>query len=134
MPTTEANDALPLSNYFAVQLFPGENDNTAVEAVFRASAKQRQFFRRLEVLDSFTVGSNTFLRCRADQEVLGTLLEVCSDGRGVIVRRQSAYVAMLPDGRKGTVDFLRMHLEVKDGRRRLYKGTKIKGWERQFSV
>ncbi len=134
MSTTEANDAISLNNYFAVQLFPGEIDPTAVEAIFRASTKQRKFFRRLEVLDSFAMGSNTFLRCRADQEVLGVLLEVLLAGRGVIVRRQNAYIAKFTDGRTGTVDSMRMHAAFLDGHRRLYKGTKIKGWETQFPV
>jgi len=135
MPTSDANDALPLNTYFAVQLFPGELDSTAIEPVFRVSAEHRKFFRRLEILDTFSMGSNTFLRCRVDQpEMAAVLNEVLQTGRGVLFRLGVSYIAMLPGGRTGTVDPMKMHSAFQGGHRRLYKGTKIKGWERQFAA
>ncbi len=135
MPTTEANNALPLNNYFAVQFFSGETEKTAIEPVFHASSKIRKFFRRLEVLDTFSVGSVRFLRCRTDRsDMADILLEVQLQGRGIVSLTNGAYVASI-GGRTGSVSSTGMHLEVKnENLRRMYKGTKIIGWEMQFEV
>ncbi len=124
----------PTNTYFAIQLLRLENPHNAIQDVFFASRKIRKFFRRLEVLDTFSMGSGCFLRCRTDRtDMLDILQGVQTGGRGVVVLSNGTYVANV-GGRHGPVSTLGMHAEIKEGLQRMYKGTKIKGWEAQFSA
>jgi hypothetical protein len=128
-------DDIDLSTYFAVQSTRYETSHDVAKAVMMASKTAQVLFRRLESLDTMSVGTSTFIRFRADlgtpRAVFGALL---AGGRGVIECQGKTYVVKLPGGRSGPMNTLTMHAEPKPGNQRMYRGTKIKSWEDQFSV
>jgi hypothetical protein len=125
-----------LKTYFAVQLRPREAPIHVVSAFMTTAKDQGILFRRLEVLDTMTVGGTAFVRMRTEMSTPTTILDkLYSGGRSVINSIQGGeYVARLPGGRTGKVAHLVIHAVPKLGQTKMYRGTKIKHWERQFEV
>lgn len=127
-------DVIPLGVYIAVQLGQGE-DTHRVAALYMQTAKGLPMFRRLEVLDTMTLGNSTYVRMRTDDPNPVPILDRLYDsGRGVIHLAGGEYVVRIPGGRVGKVASLTMSGSAKPGCARLYRGTKIRLWERQFET
>lgn len=125
-----------LNSYFAVQLKDREVPHHVASAVLHAAKALGLLFRRLEVLDTLTVGVTAFVRMRADLvNPFPVLDKVYAEGRGVIsVMKGGDYAVRLFGGRIGKVPNLFMHAAPKVGQARMYRGTKIKRWETQFDA
>jgi hypothetical protein len=126
----------PLKTYLAVQLKPREVSIHVVKAVMGAAKDLGILFRRLEVLDTMTMGTLSFVRMRTEMLAPYTILDrLYSDGRSVISSMNGGeYMARLLGGRVGKVNNLVMHATPKLGQAKMYRGTKIKHWERQFEA
>lgn len=125
-----------LNTYFAVQLKPGEKTIQVVAAVMNAAKEANILFRRLEQLDTINIGTSSFVRMRTDLLNPYLVLDrLYNDKRAVVSSMQGGeYVARLPGGRMGKVTNLVMHATAKLGQTRMFRGTKIKHWERQFEA
>jgi hypothetical protein len=125
-----------LNTYFAVQLKDREVSHHVAGAVLHTAKSLGLLFRRLEVLDTVTVGTSSFVRMRADLvNPFPVLDKVYADGRGVISSMAGGdYAVRLFGGRIGKVPNLFMHSAPKVGQARMYRGTKIKRWETQFGA
>ena len=135
---TSAPVEIPLPNYLAVQLQRSEHPAFAVEALCTTAKMMKALFRRVETLDIIQVGMQPFLRMRTDLDrerlvlVLRKILEVT--GRGVVYLEGGTYRAQLSGKLAGKVlpmSSATMHM-VPRGPQALYKGPKIKRWEKQF--
>jgi hypothetical protein len=126
----------PLNTYFAVQLKPAEQAIHVVEAVLKAAKASSLLFRRLEQLDILTIGTLTLVRMRADLVNPYPVLDrLYAEGRAVVSSMQGGeYVARLPGGRMGKVSNVTMHAIAKLGQPKMFRGTKMKYWERQFEA
>lgn len=127
----------PESSYFAVQVF-GRRDvaGSAAAAFLRGAAQVGITFRRLDFLDTFTVGTTEFARFRADLinawPVLDRLFE---EGRSVIGpggpdNNPHGFLARLTSGKTGSVNFNTMQAAPRA--LRTFRGTALDHWERQF--
>lgn len=129
---------IPLNTYFAVQIAPRESRHLVVEAVCKISKEVGHLFRRIEALDTFQIGSTTFLRMRSDMTedvaVMTKIREVT--GRAVVVRVNGKYEAQFPPnlygGKIHPVSMVEMH-SIPRGTNTLYRGPKIKHWGLQFN-
>lgn len=123
-----------LKTYLAVQLKPREAPIHVVSAFMNTAKGLNVFFRRLEVLDTLTVGGTSFVRMRTEVVTpYGIMDKLYDAGRSVIYSTQGGeYVAKLPGGRTGKVAHLVMHAVPKLGQTKMYRGTKMKHWAEQF--
>lgn len=135
---TSEPPAIPesLNTYFAVQLKDREVAHHVAGAVLHAAKSLGLLFRRLEVLDRVSIGSNNFVRMRADLvNPFPVLDKLYSDGRGVLSSMAGGeYAVRIPGRQGGKVSNLWMHSTPKVGQARMYRGTKIKRWETQFGA
>jgi len=127
-----------LSTYFAIQLQPRENPAVVVEAFCTAAKMLGTLFRRVETLDTIEVGMKPFLRMRSDIPTASSVLEQLfkATGRGYVVSRSDGkFEVQFPvttlGGRRAEVSSYVMHT-VPRGKPTMYRGPKIKFWERQF--
>jgi len=126
-----------LNNYFAIQMQPRENPIIAVEALCVTAKMMGILFRRVEVLDTIQIGMRPFLRVRSDLDrhplVLDQLL--VATGRGYVAHLDGKFVVQFPStvhgGRRANFSATDMHLTPR-GLPQMYRGPKIKHWERQF--
>jgi hypothetical protein len=122
-----------LPTYFAVQMKASEKPHDLVTLLMRAAKNQGKIFRKLEVLDTLTVGTTAYLRMRSDLQGPETLLEEALPGRANITSSTGVY--LLQNGtRKAKIPNVLMLATPKLGQMQAYHGTKIKHWERQFST
>ena len=126
----------PLNTYFAVQMMQHEATIDVVASVMRAAKTLKVMFRRLEILDKMTIGTSTYVRMRADVISSRPILDqLFSDGRAVVgLVPGNGYVVRVSDGRTGKVTNLLMHATSKPGYSRVFRGPKMKFWERQFEA
>jgi hypothetical protein len=126
----------PLNTYFAAQLKTAEKAVHVAEAVMKAAKAADILFRRLEVLDIVTIGTTRFVRMRSEIVNPFPILDrLYHEGRGVISSKHGGeYVALLVGGREGKVSNILMHASPKLGQSRMFRGTRIKHWERQFEA
>ncbi len=126
----------PLNTYFAAQLKAAERPHHVAQEVMKAAKGAAVLFRHLEVMDTVSVGTFTFVRMRSEIinpfPILDRLYEA---GRGVVaVSPGGEYLVRLPGGRSGRVAQAVMHATAKLGQSRMYRGTKFKFWDRQFEA
>jgi hypothetical protein len=136
MDILQTPDASEFRTYFAVQILPNEDPHQTAGAVCQAGQLAKTLFRRLEVMDTIIVANRPFLRCRSDVANPLPLL-------GLLFMQKRAYVAALangqysvklPDGRSAIVPGTIMHLIPRSGHPTVYRGPKIKLWERAFGL
>lgn len=139
--TDETDKALagePPTTYFAVQLKPMEHPVRIAEAFVKAAHESGTLFRRLEVLDTITIGATAFVRMRSEITNLPAILDsLYKGGKGVVNAAPGmggAYVLRMPGGRVGKVSNLVMNAIPKLGQTRTFRGTQFKFWERQFEA
>ena len=125
-----------LNTYFAVQLKPREAPIHVVSELMKVANDLGILFRRLEVLDTMTIGGTAFVRMRTEMLAPFTILDkLYAGGRSVINSGQGGqYAARFPSGRAGNVAHMVMHAIPRLGQTKLYKGTKVKHGERQFEA
>jgi hypothetical protein len=125
----------PLKTYFAVQIRPSETPINVVSAIMVTAKSLGILFRRLEVLDTMTLGSVAYVRMRTELTNPCPILEkLFSEGRSTVSATQGGYTACLPGGRFGKVPQLTMHAIPKLGQSRMFRGPKYRFWERQFEA
>jgi len=126
----------PLKTYFAVQVQRGEQPIRVVEAVMKSAKGTGILFRKLELIDTVSIGTSTFARMRTDILNPFPLLDkLYEEGRAIVCSMQGGeYVARMPGGRMGRVSNLIMHAIPKLGQTQMFRGTKMKHWERQFEA
>jgi len=119
--------------FVAVQFKESETSHQLVERFMQTSAAKELKFTQLEVLGVLLLGKNKYLRFRTDSrhvpEILGQLL---LDGRGVVHQDGGGYSVKLPSGKKGIASAAAMQAIGDPTLKRVYKGTAIKLWDRQF--
>lgn len=126
-----------LNTYFAIQLQPRENPIVAVEAFCVTAQMMKTLFRRIETLDVIQVGMRPFVRLRSDIGDAGPVLRqlLAATNRGYIVSNGGRFEAQFSakdfGGRKADVSGVVMNT-VPRGPQVMYRGPKIKNWERQF--
>ncbi len=127
----------PLNTYFAVQLKPREQAIHVVEAIMKVAVDAGILFRRLEVLDTVTIGTMAFVRVRSEIVNPFPILDrlYSAEGRAVVsAAKGGEYSARMQGGRIGRVTHLLMHATAKLGQTRMFRGTKFKHWDRQFAA
>lgn len=126
----------PLTAYFAVQLQGKETSHHVAEVVLKAAKEIDLLFRRLEVLDTLSVGGASVVRMRADILNPYPLIDrIHAAGRAVISAGTGGeYIVRFPGGRTGRYPTTTMHAVAKLGQARMYRGTRIKRWECQFEA
>lgn len=126
----------PLKTYFAIQLRVGEAPIQVARAVMDAAKGMSILFRKLEVMDTVTLGTSSFVRMRS--EILNPhpiLDRLYNDGRAVVsVLPSGEYGVRFQGGRVGKVSQTVMHALPKLGQSRMFRGTKFKYWNRQFAA
>ncbi len=130
------NNALdvPMPTYFAIECLGGETIADVVGLLVRTASEQKVMFRRVETLSRMELGKISLIRMRSDiAEPHLTLLlkDLHEAGRSVIVKAPAGFEALLP-GRTGPVAGVKMMAVAVPTDRYLFKGSKIKGWDRQF--
>jgi hypothetical protein len=126
----------PLNTYFAVQLRQHEATIDVVASVMRAAKATKILFRRLEILDKISIGTSEYARMRSDVPSASLILDqLFREGRAVVgLVPGNGYVVRVAGGRTGKVTNLLMHATSKPGYARVFRGTKMKFWARQFSM
>ena len=127
-----------LKTYFAIQIQPRESPILALEAFCTTSKMLGILFRRIEVLDTMEVGVKPFVRLRSDipnaTSVLEQLLKATQRGF-IVARSDGKYEVQFPasvlGGRRAEVPTFSMHGSPRETPR-MYRGPKIKHWDRQF--
>ncbi len=131
-PLTDATEVI-LNSYFAVQLKLREDPAKVVETVCLRARSMGILFRRIERLDTFTLGTRSFLRLRSDlsrsKEVLLAL--ATAEGRGVVYPTADSKFETFVAGRTVPFSAAIMHL-VPRGSVQMFRGPKVKNWTRQF--
>ena len=122
----------PINTYFAVQILQAENPMVVAGAICRAGHEKKTLFRRLEVLDTIQIAGKSFVRCRSDvvnpHPLLGVLF---AQNRAYVAAGPGGiYVAYFPGGRVGNVPGSTLHMVPRSPV--MYRGPKMKLWERQF--
>jgi hypothetical protein len=127
-------ESIALNTHFGIELLKLEPQLDAVQAVCKTAHEVKTPFHRLEVLDTLIVGGRRFLRCRSDVLNPFPMLDLLFlRGRSIITPSEKGYFAKLKDGRVGPVTNVAMHSTPKLGQRTVYRGPRIKLWERQFA-
>lgn len=132
---------IPLNTYLAIQTRAGEHPAHPVHAFCETAKMLKVLFRRAETLDIIQVGGRLFVRVRTDldrtraRQVLQKLAEVTH--RGVVYLTDGGkYEVLFQDHRQAgvvaPVSSVLLH-SVPRGPQALYRGPKIKGWEKQFA-
>lgn len=121
------------NTYFAVQLLQNETTHRVAELILRAARDIKVLFRRLEILDTITIGTNRYARVRTDLASPNAVLDRLLLQRSVVAPVSgSSYLVRFPDGRTGKLTSFVMHVAPRPGQSRIYRGPKIKRWEEQF--
>lgn len=125
----------PLNTYLGVQIKPKQSAHDVAAIVMSAAKDMGVLFRRLEMLDTISVGTFSYARMRTDiVNPVKILNHLRSVQHATIAYEEGDYVLTFPDGRVGRVPNLVMHAIPKLGQSRMYRGTRIKHWERQFEA
>jgi len=144
MDTPEASSLpvpeIALPYHLAVQVQRWENHIVAVEAFCATAKALGALFRRVETFGIIHVGMRPFLRMRTDldpirvKEVLQQLVKATSRG-AVYALESGRYEVQFPPhehgGRTGVVPSFYMYAKT-EAPATLYRGPKIKKWEKQF--
>jgi hypothetical protein len=125
---------IKLPTLFAVELLRGERPHHVAEAVIRAGKKCGKLFRRLEVLDMISLGMRSFIRFRSDLTSPVVLEQVLTEGRGVVRNHGTLGFEVRFPSRQGKVPGFMMYEATRPGIQRMYRGPKIKGWEKAFET
>src|SRR5580693_773401 len=92
----------PLNTWFAVQLLPHETVDDLVKGILHVAMESRILFRRVEFVDSFTVGASTYARLRSDLKDATPFMDrLHVDGYSVIHNVGGEYIARFKGGRVG---------------------------------
>ena len=116
--------------YAAIQLVEGETPHTIVHRVMLAAHRMGDLFTGLEVLGDLRVGSKRFFRFRTNCPL--RVILTFQEERGLIYSEAVGYVVVLPNGVKGAFAASLIQIPGQAGKTRLYRGTKLPNWERQF--
>lgn len=118
--------------HFAVQIKDEENQRSLIKELLHTANSMGVLFRRVEVLGPMSVGSTKLIRCKTDLDTLDPLLDrLNAQGRSTIRPSGPSYTADI-GSRKGVVATATMQAMPLSGYPVVYRGTKIKFWERQF--
>lgn len=127
-----------LSTLFAIQGKPKEHPSVAVEAFCTTAKMLGILFRRVEVQDTIEVGMRPFVRMKSDIPNAASVLEQLfkATQRGYVAcRSDGKYEVQFPPnvlgGRRAEVSSMIMYT-VPRTPPMMYRGPKVKNWERQF--
>ena len=126
--------------FFAVEALHGE-DSHAVAGVFATvSSTMGRTYKHLDCLDTFTIGTHSFVRFSADIINPWAILDrLLLSGRAVIgpgkvndgsARQGTGYLVQLPQGRTGTLPVATMHSVPRA--LKSYRGPGVEHWQGQF--
>jgi hypothetical protein len=117
--------------FAALELKEQESPHQAIECLMRAAVEKGRPFTTLEVVGSLFIGRIRFVRFRTDCSAIGEILSTLDD-RARISPEGGAYVCRFPGGATGPVPATSMNVVGRPGERRVYRGPRVKFWERQF--
>lgn len=118
--------------HFAVELLPNEASHDVVHTILTCAADKGILFRALELYGTFQVGTAWFVRCRTDLKDVPPLLDALfKAGRGVVEPTTSGCI-IRRGKRTGVGSGLLLHSAPQLGQQRMYRGTQVAHWEKQF--
>lgn len=120
-----------LGTYFAIQPLRGENYKQLSAMIMEAADKKGILFRKLQVLDTITVGAFSFIRFRSDTIDIWEIVKGWD--RGVILPSLDGFQVILKGGKTGKFPAATMCTGPKIGFGQIYAGTRIKRWKQQFT-
>lgn len=126
---------IPLTTYFAVEILSWTTPHQVAEAVIRQAKENGTLFRRLESMGSVEVAGRKFERFRtdlSDTNLDPVLTSLLTKGHGVVGKITDGYEVRFPI-RTGRINSTIL-LSGKAVKTRMYRGPKIKYWERQFEA
>jgi small nuclear ribonucleoprotein (snRNP)-like protein len=117
--------------HFGVQMRGSlETVSNAANLILKTASTANIIFDTLEVLDTITLGTTRFARCRADIPNIKRVLDsIFITGRGVIVP-DDVYQVRFPNGRVGPVPHSTMQAVARLPK--TFRGTSSPHWRRQF--
>ena len=120
-----------MATYFAVQLLRGEHVKEVVKAIMLAAESKGLLFRKLQVMDFVSIGTQSFVRFRSDLAEPAAVL--ASLKRGFIAFADGNYRFTFADGRPGVKFPTSIMCSIqKVGFGTVYAGPKLKRWAQQF--
>ena len=130
---TNGEATAELATYFAIQLLRGENHKILAQDVLEAASKQGVLFRKLQALDTVTLGTMSLLRFRSDIPDAYPVVKRLK-GRGIAYQDKGQYVVQFPNGKVGKFPTMTMCSAPKLGEGHIYVGTRIRRWRQQFEA
>ena len=122
-------------SFFAIQLRPGEHPHSVAALVLQTAAEARLLFGRLDVLGTFGIGGQDFVRFRSDViNPFPFLDRILARGRATIASTPGSYLLRTPSGQHGRVSFTLMHTIQNSSNFRRYEGTRSGAWASQFEA
>lgn len=119
--------------YFAIQIQRQERASEIAELVLSTAEKVGSRFKRLESLDTITIGSTCLLRFRSDVDDATPFLDVLVGQKRGVVRMQEWKYFLVCNGRKGTIPTTTMlSTPCRTDQQCVYLGTAIPHWQQQF--
>jgi hypothetical protein len=107
-----------------------ETVTDAANLILKTASTANIVFNTLEVLDTITLGTTRFARCRADIPNIERILDsIFITGRGVIAPNE-VYQVRFPNGRVGPVPHATMQAVARLPK--TFRGTSSPHWRRQF--
>jgi hypothetical protein len=122
-------------HFAAIEVRESEAPHTAIGVFMRESAAQGSHFKRLEVLRMFGFGTRQYAHIKTDCKDLPRIVKSLQPSRAMVIPTpQGRYRAYLPGGKEGEVPHSVMQAVAGMPRQRVYRGTAVENWERQFLV
>lgn len=134
----QMNPMMPVATptYFAVEVKTSyEKTIDLAKVVLTVAKAQGILFRRLEAMDVIEIGSTKFMRFRTDLQPATQLVDaILNEGRGVIAANAAGGYELRSRTKNGPVPSTRILSTPRAAGTKMFRGTKIKLWERQFDA
>jgi hypothetical protein len=120
--------------FSGLQLLENENPHQAIHQLLLVIDALNLYCTTVEVFGILTQGNSSFVRFRTDCPLKEVLFDTLIDsGRGVIIPDAvRGYRVKFPSGREGALNCSQMLAPRVPGQNRIYRGPKVKNWDRQF--
>ena len=120
--------------FSGLQLRENETPHQATHELLLVIDALGLYCTTVEVFGILTQGRSRFVRFRTDCPLKEVLFDALIDsGRGVIIPDAGrGYRVKFPTGREGILNCSQMLAPKVPGQHRVYKGPKVRYWDRQF--
>lgn len=119
--------------FSGLQLREDEHPHKAIHELLLVIDALDLYCTTVEVFGVLTQGRHRFVRFRTDCPLKEVLFDALIDSdRAVIIPDAGGYRVKFPTGREGRLNCTQMLAPKVPGQNRIYKGPKVKYWDRQF--